>query len=297
MHAQDLPAAGRKLRHAATFVCVAGVVLAVALIDDRRISAAVVAVVGCAMATVALIVERRMRASIRGTAERLGTSLLASVSHDLRTPIAVITGNASTLLDPRLDPDVRTDLTETIVAEAERLHRLVRNLLDMTRVEAGVAPKKEWQALEEAVGAAIERVSFVVGDRPITTALEPDLPLVPYDPVLLEQVLVNLLENAAKFTPDRTPIEIAARRIGGTVEVVVSDDGPGLPRGDEAKVFDRFYRAEKGRGGGFGLGLTICKGIVTAHGGKIWADRRGGAAFHLTLPIVGTPPPIGSEGG
>lgn len=242
------------------------------------------------------LAEKAQLAQLRIEAEQLRNSLLSSVSHDLRTPLAVITGAASTLLDAKVDPAIREDLTETILTEAELLNRLVRNLLDMTRLEAGaVEVKKEWQSIEEAVGAALERVDRVMGSRKITIHLPADLPLVPYDSILLQQVLVNLLENAAKYTPEGTEICVSARVLSNSeIDVEVADRGPGLPPGEEAKIFGKFYRAEKGRGGGVGLGLTICKGIVTAHGGRIWAESRegGGAAFHFTLPIEGSPPTI-----
>jgi two-component system sensor histidine kinase KdpD len=237
-------------------------------------------------------------AQLRIEAEQLRNSLLSSVSHDLRTPLAVITGAASTLLDAKLAPNMRRELTDTILSEAERLNRLVRNLLDMTRLEAGaVEVKKEWQPIEEAVGAALERVETVVGNRAVKTDLPDDLPLVPFDSILLQQVLVNLLENAAKYTPEQTEITLSAKLVAKPdgqkeVELMVADRGPGFPKGDEEKIFAKFYRAEKGRGGGVGLGLTICRGIVTAHGGRIWAAPRngGGAEFHFTLPIEGNPP-------
>lgn len=237
-------------------------------------------------------------AQLRVQREQLRNSLLSSVSHDLRTPLAVITGTASALLDAKLDPTTRTELTRGILSEAERLNRLVRNLLDMTRLDAGaVEPKKEWQPVEETVGAALERVEGVLGDRPVTTNLPADLPLVPYDSILLQQVFVNLLENAAKYTPPGTEIAITARAGEKEVEVSVGDRGPGLPPGEELRIFDKFYRAEKGRGGGVGLGLTICQGIVTAHRGRIWARNRegGGAEFRFTLPIEGAPPAIDEE--
>lgn len=240
------------------------------------------------------LAEKAQQAQLRIEAEQLRNSLLSSVSHDLRTPLAVITGTASMLLDDKLDRAMRKDLAETVLVEAELLNRLVRNLLDMTRLEAGaVEVKKEWQPLEEAVGAALERVDRVLGDRTIVTHLPADLPLVPYDSVLLQQVLVNLLENAVKYTPPDTEIAVSARAISNEeVELEVADRGPGLPPGEEAKIFGKFYRAEKGRGGGVGLGLTICKGIVDAHGGRIWAENRpgGGASFRFTLPIEGRPP-------
>ncbi|MBN9160458.1 MAG: two-component system sensor histidine kinase KdbD [Myxococcales bacterium 68-20] len=241
------------------------------------------------------LAERAQQAQLRIEAEQLRNSLLSSVSHDLRTPLAVITGTASTLLETKVEPPVQRELTEAILTEAERLNRLVRNLLDMTRLEAGaVEVKKEWQPLEEAVGAALERTTSVLGSRPVTTDVPADLPLVPYDSILLQQVLVNLLENAAKYTHASTPITVSARLRDDGVEVIVADEGPGLAPGEETRIFEKFYRAEKGRGGGVGLGLTICNGIITAHGGKIWAvsGDRGGVAFHFTLPIEGEPPMI-----
>jgi two-component system sensor histidine kinase KdpD len=226
-------------------------------------------------------------------AEQLRNSLLSSVSHDLRTPLAVITGTASALTDERLDPAVRRDLAETIVHEAERLNRLVRNLLDVTRLEAGALRlEKEWQPVEEVIGTALAVVDRLLGHRPVTTDIAPGL-LAPFDEVLVQQVLVNLLENAAKYTGGESPILVSATKAGDAVEIVVADRGPGLPDGEETRIFEKFYRAEKGKGGGAGLGLTICKGVVTAHGGRIWAKSRdgGGAAFHFTLP-AGTPPPL-----
>lgn len=241
------------------------------------------------------LAEKAHQAQLRVEAEQLRNSLLSSVSHDLRTPLAVITGAASALLDSELDESTRRDFAQTVLGEAELLNRLVRNLLDMTRLEAGaVEVRKEWQPVEEAVGAALSRVERIVGDRRIATRIPADLPLVPFDSILLQQVLVNLLENAAKYTPPRTTIAIAARRTGDEIEIEVADSGPGLPPGEEAKIFTKFYRAERGRGGGVGLGLTICKGIIDAHGGRIWARNRedGGASFCFTLPIEGTPPEL-----
>ena len=234
------------------------------------------------------------QAQLRVEAEQLRNSLLSSVSHDLRTPLAVITGTATTLTDDRLEPAVRRDLAETIVHEAERLNRLVRNLLDVTRLEAGaLRVEKEWQPVEEVVGASLAVVERVLGDRPVTTDVAQDL-IAPFDAVLVQQVLVNLLENAAKYTAPASPITISAKKNEDEVEIVVADRGPGLPGGDESRIFEKFYRAEKGKGGGAGLGLTICKGVVTAHGGRIWAESRkgGGAAFHFTLPATGAPPTL-----
>lgn len=224
--------------------------------------------------------------------EQLRSSLLSSVSHDLRTPLAVITGTASTLTDARLDPAVRADLAETIVQEAGRLNRLVRNLLDVTRVEGGdLRVTKEWQHVEEVVGAALANAEPLLGARPVSTKMSGEV-VAPFDAVLVQQVLVNLLENAAKYTQADTAIEISASGSEREVEIIVADQGPGVPPGDESRIFDKFYRAEKGRGGGVGLGLTICKAIVTAHGGRMWAGSgaEGGAAFHFTLPLEGERP-------
>lgn len=243
-----------------------------------------------------LLAARAEEAKVRIEREVLKNSLLSSVSHDLRTPLAVITGAASTMLAGKIDEATRRDLTETVLGESERLNRLVRNLLDMTRLEAGaVVVNKEWQPVEEAVGAALERTSAQLGARKVTVDVPADL-LAPFDSVLLQQVLVNLLENVAKYTRPDAPVLVEARALPASaeVEIVVADEGQGLPEGDEVRVFEKFYRAEKGRGGGVGLGLTICKGIAMAHGGRIWAENRkgGGAAFHVVLPALGERPSL-----
>jgi two-component system sensor histidine kinase KdpD len=225
--------------------------------------------------------------------ERLRSTLLSSVSHDLRTPLAAITGAASGLLqEPAPEGPERRELAATIYEEAERLNRLVANLLDMTRLESGTAPiKREWHSVEEVVGAALGRFDEAFAGRRVETAMPADLPLVPMDAVLVEQVLVNLLENALKYTDPGSPLRIEARRDDAQIVVEVADEGPGLPPGDEDRVFEKFYRGVSGARG-FGLGLAIARAIVTAHGGRIWAESRSprGTAFRFTLPIEGTPP-------
>jgi two-component system sensor histidine kinase KdpD len=214
------------------------------------------------------------------------------VSHDLRTPLAVITGSAATLQEGGLDDTTRSELTAAILEEGQRLNRLVRNLLDMTRLQAGaLVVKKEWQAIEEVIGSALGRLEDRLGSRPIQTVVPTDLPMAPFDPVLIEQVLVNLLENAIKYTPEGSALEITAEPLDSALKVTVSDHGPGVPEADVEKVFEKFYRVGAGKGG-VGLGLTICRGIVTAHGGKLWVENRplGGAAFSFTVPIEGEPP-------
>ncbi len=241
----------------------------------------------------AMLAERAQHEQLEIEAERLRTALLSSLSHDLRTPLGAITGSASSLLEEQsaLSSAARRDLLQTILEEAQRMNRLIGNLLDMIRVESGALEvQKELQPLEEVVGVALIRLDDRLRGHPVTVTLPPDLPLVALDAVLMEQVLVNLLENAVKYTPPDTPIEISAVATAGSVRVDVADRGPGLPPGEEGRIFDKFYRAAgAGTQGGIGLGLTICRGIVTAHGGRIWAENRpgGGAVFRFTLPVTG----------
>jgi two-component system sensor histidine kinase KdpD len=223
------------------------------------------------------------------------------VSHDLRTPLATITGAVSTILEngARLDDRTRRELLESVRDEGERLNRLVQNLLEMTRLESGaVELRKEWHSLEEVIGAALSRVGPRLASRRVSTRVPPNLPLVPMDDVLIEQVLVNLLDNALKYTPPTSPIEIIATATDSAATVEVADRGPGLPPGEEDKVFEKFYRGRTDKGRGAGLGLAICQGVVRAHGGRIWAQNlpEGGVAFLFTLPITGAPPPTATDG-
>jgi two-component system sensor histidine kinase KdpD len=231
--------------------------------------------------------------------ERLRSTLLSCVSHDLRTPLGAITGAATMLLDESLALTAarRVDLARAIYEEADRLNRLVTNLLAMTRLESGdLRVTKEWVPLEEVVGSALDRFRAEPEDRRVSTVLADDLPLVPMDPLLLEQVFVNLIENALRYAPPGAPVELSARREGDAVAVEIADRGPGLPQGSEARVFDKFFRAGARRGG-TGLGLAICRGIVSAHGGTIKAANRpgGGALFTFSLPLEGPPPPVPEE--
>jgi two-component system sensor histidine kinase KdpD len=253
-------------------------------------------------AQVALAVERAQlaeeteKARRDVEAEQLRSSLLSSVSHDLRTPLAVITGSASTLLQggPKLADSTRQELLKTVLEEAERLNRLIRNLLDMTRLESGaVKVKKEWLPLEELVGSALNRLEARLAERDVHVELPRDLPLVPCDAVLIEQALLNLLENAAKYS--RGSIEVSASARGAEVWVEVADSGPGIAAGQELRIFEKFQRvSQEGGPEGVGLGLTICRAIITAHGGRIWAQNRpgGGASFQFALPIEGEPPKL-----
>src|SRR5215813_6908716 len=244
----------------------------------------------------ATLAGEAQQAQVQVATERLRNSLLSTVSHDLRTPLTAIAGAASGLLEDNapLDPSTRHELCQTIAEEAHRLNRLVNNLLDMTRLEAGaVQVHKEWQPLEEVVGAALTRLEAQLHDRPLTTHLPPDLPLVPLDTVLIEQVLINLLDNALKYTPPGSPLALTAWATEDAVTIEVADRGPGLPPGEEQRIFDKFYRVQRPpMPSGTGLGLTICRGLVEAHGGQMWAENRpgGGTVVRFTLPLTGTPP-------
>jgi two-component system sensor histidine kinase KdpD len=237
------------------------------------------------------LADEAQQARLQIETEQLRNSLLSSVSHDLRTPLAAITGAASSLMDDEnaLGPAARHEMAQTIYEEAERLNRLLRNLLDMTRLESGALHiNKELQPLEEVIGAALSRLEEPLADRAVNIRLPDDLPFVPIDSVLIEQVFINLLENAIKYTPAHSPIDLSASQDGAAILIEVADRGPGLPPGDEQRIFEKFYRARAPQNGsGVGLGLTICRGIIEAHGGRIWAENRsgGGAIFRFTLPI------------
>jgi two-component system sensor histidine kinase KdpD len=242
--------------------------------------------------------EQAERARLQAEAEQMRSTLLSSVSHDLRTPLATITGVASTLLD---DPagitvDTRRELLRSVYDEGVRLNQLVGNLLEMTRLEAGhVQLNREWYPLEELVGSALTRLERLLGQHKIETDLPADLPLVHVDAVLLEQVLTNLLENAARYTPSGTTIRVAVQAVAGHVLVEILDEGPGLQPGTESEIFRKFYRDRPATDRtGSGLGLAICLAIVRLHGGDIGAENRpsGGARFWFSLPCSDTPPPM-----
>lgn len=255
---------------------------------------------------VALAIERTrlsdeaQQAHVRVETERMRNAILSSVSHDLRTPLATITGAASSLLDERspLNASDRLELSQSIYREANRLDRLLKNLLDMMRIEAGaVQLKKEWHPLDEIVGAALSRMEERLRNVTVRTTFPPDLPMVQIDGVLMEQVVINLLENAAKYAPPGSVIEVSASAGNKEVVVELADRGQGIPVGEEVRIFDKFYRAKPAREGGVGLGLTICRGIIEAHGGRIWAENRtgGGAVFRFAIPLPEEQPSIATE--
>jgi len=224
--------------------------------------------------------------------ERLQSALLNSISHDLRTPLATITGAVSSLRDPevRLDEETKAALIDDIHSEAERLNRLVGNLLDMTRLEAGtLRVSREPGDIAEVVGAALEHQSRQLRGREVEIDIPDDLPPAPMSEVLITQVLANLLDNAVKYSPDATPVRVSARVEGSHLAVEVADRGVGIALADRSRVFDKFYRTERsGSAGGTGLGLAISKGIVEAHGGTIEALKRpgGGTILRFTLPLA-----------
>jgi two-component system sensor histidine kinase KdpD len=236
----------------------------------------------------------------RAETEGLRNSLLNAISHDLRTPLAVLVGASSSLVDQagRLSDAAKRELALTIHEESKRMSTLVGNLLDMARLESGaVELARQWTPLEEIVGSVLARLKDLLVAHPVHVSLPRDLPLVSVDPVLLEQVFANLLENAAKYTPAGTPVEISAQAIPGRIVIEVADAGPGIPPGEEAKLFDKFYRLTREQAqSGVGLGLAICKAIIAAHGGTITAANRatGGAIFRFELP-AGEPPVVEAE--
>ena len=243
----------------------------------------------------ALEVERLQKATleaqIEAETERLRSSLLGSVTHDFQTPLAAIMGSASSLMDlpSQLEAQPAQEMLANIYDEADRLSRLVNNLLNIAKLESGALKlHRELQPLEEVVGAALNRLEKKLADRPLTISLPPELPMVPLDAALAENIFINLLENALKYTPPGSPLAISALRQDQEIEVEVADCGPGIPLEDLDKIFDMFYRGTEDLSKkGYGLGLSICRAIVEAHGGRIWAENRpgGGAVVRFTFPL------------
>jgi two-component system, OmpR family, sensor histidine kinase KdpD len=229
---------------------------------------------------------------IEAETERVRSALLASISHDLRTPLAVITGSSSTLAErgERLGAQERAALAQSIFQQARDMSELVTKVLQMTRLESGaIKLERGWDSLPEIAGAVLRRLHDRLATHLMMVDLPDDLPLVRVDASLIEQVLANLLENAARHTPPRTLIRLRAQVAGGEMVVSVEDFGPGLPEGDLERIFRKFHK-------GAGLGLAICRAIVELHKGRIWAERLPGVgtAFRFTLPLE-TPPPLPAE--
>jgi two-component system sensor histidine kinase KdpD len=229
--------------------------------------------------------------------EKLRSSLLSAVSHDIRTPLAGIAGASSTLAraNDSLDEQTRSELLRSINEESERLSRLVDNLLQMTRLSSGqVAIDLQWHPMEEIIGSTLTRMERQLGDRAIDTHVDADVGMVRVDAILIEQLLVNLLDNAAKYSPADELIEVLASRSGESVELEVADRGRGFADGDERRVFDLYFRGSsvKSDRWGTGIGLAICRAVAEAHGGTIEASNRpgGGAVVRVSLPQTEAPP-------
>jgi two-component system sensor histidine kinase KdpD len=232
--------------------------------------------------------------------EFLRNTLLSGVSHELRTPLAAISGAASTLLhDGRsINPAMQTDLLQSICSESDRMDRLINNLLDMTRLEAGgMIVKKDWLHPQEVIASALQHQEAQLAGRSVKLTL-PEFPLVQMDGVLIEQVLTTMLDNVIQYTPAGSEIEVIGRCEPNQIGIAVADRGPGLPPGTEARVFEKFFRIRPDESRrGIGLGLAVVRGIVEAHGGSVSAANRpdGGAVFRFTLPRHGTAPTVRAE--
>jgi two-component system, OmpR family, sensor histidine kinase KdpD len=238
------------------------------------------------------------QAAALAQSDELKSALLAAVSHDLRTPLASIKASATSLLDNSIewDRETRQDFLEAIDEETDRLTLMVSNLLDLSRIEGGaLRPQKDWYDIDELIVDVRARLAPRSRTHPLTITVEPNLPLLRFDYVQIAQVLVNLIENAFKYTPDGTTIAVAAHQIPGAIAISVHDDGPGIPREHQLRLFDKFYRANAATAApGAGIGLAISKGLVEAHGGSIWVESEpgSGTTFRFTLPL---PPPTNTR--
>ncbi len=243
-------------------------------------------------------VERARLASIRMEAEALRNSLLSSISHDLRTPLAMIVGATGTLKEglDTMDPEYRRKLVSAVHEEALRMSDQAVKILEMARLESGqVALDRQWTAAEEIVGSALQARDKELQGRPLKVDINDGLQLVHVDMALIQQVMLNLLDNALKYSPPGSPIYITVEASPYSLEIVLEDRGPGIPEGLEQKIFNKFFQGRtEGAQSGVGLGLAICKAIVEAHGGAIHAGNRegGGAVFRVVLPAPEPPPPV-----
>ncbi len=268
--------------------------------EQRRLLQSFASQVAVALQRVRLADEARA-AQLAADTESVRNALLAAISHELRTPLAAIVGASSTLAESgdALVPAVRAELAASIAAEARHMSEVVAKVLDLARLQSGAAHlARDWHPIEEIVGSALARSRGRLADHPVTTRLPPPPALVHVDAVLLEQVIANLLENAAKYTPPGTPVAIEASIDAGVLDLSVTDRGPGIRPGDEQRVFEKFHRGTpEGGPGGAGLGLAICRAIAEAHGGRIRAENRagGGAAFRLEIPQPDEPPVLAAE--
>ena len=260
--------------------------------DQRRLLEALAGQAAVAIERTRLVREM-MQARLLTETERLRDALLSTISHDLRTPLVSIIGAVSSLLTygATYDEEARRELLLTIEEEAERLNRFVGNLLDMMRLESGtIELNRDWVEIGDVIGTALAQLSRVLVRHQLVVEVDPDLPMLRVDFVLVEHALVNLLENAANNSLPQTTIRVSARREGPTIVLEVADQGRGIPPGEHERIFDKFYRVQRGdrHSAGTGLGLSICRGIVEAHGGRITArspTHGQGTVFTVTFPL------------
>jgi K+-sensing histidine kinase KdpD len=259
------------------------------------VTLAVMVVVGAVASVMAEQLRRQVQmARHQADLEALRNALLSAISHDLRTPLSALVGASAALCEGRLDPEEHVQFSRMVNDEAHRLSRLVGNLLELTRLSSGrIDRQHKAEAIDEVIGSALRRLERLIDGRRVLTHVPESIPLAAFDPVLVEQVLINLVENVVRHTGAGSPVEIAARVRDGDIVVEVADRGPGVAPGDEERVFEKLYRGDKDRrgDGGAGLGLTICRAIVTAHDGRIWLENRpgGGSVVRFTLPLSRTP--------
>ena len=259
--------------------------------EDLRFVEAIADQVALAIQRLTLVTEVH-RARVAAETERLRSAMLSAISHDLKTPLASILGAATSLASysSYYQQQERDELAETIREEAERMNRFVANLLDITRIESSTLEvRQEATDIEEVIGAAARRARRVLGDHRLSLRIAPELPMLAIDGVLLEQVLFNLLDNAAKYAPPGSTVEIEAGRQHDRIIIKVTDEGPGILPQDLQRIFEKFYRSDRGRRqrAGTGLGLAICRGFVEAMGGRIHAGNRtdhSGAVFIIAFP-------------
>jgi two-component system sensor histidine kinase KdpD len=254
----------------------------------------IVAVAAAASVVVEKLRRQARRARRAAEFEGRRNAILSALSHDLRTPLSALVGAGTALEEDVLEPGERRAFSRVVAEEARRLNRLVQNLLELTRLESsGTGRKVQLQAIDEVIASALSRLKRPLEGRTVRTDVPEETPLAPFDPLLIEQVVLNLLENVLRHTPAGTPIEVTGRATADELFVEIADRGPGVPSGDEERVFEKLYRGVADRRGdaGTGLGLTICRAIMTAHDGRIWLENRpgGGALVRAALPLRRNP--------
>ena len=271
-------------------------------VDDMQylLTFAIMLAVGLIVSGLTESVHRRARAQAKAEmeveTERIRSALLASISHDLRTPLAVMSGASSSLAErgEQLGADERQALARSVFEQSHAMSERVEKVLQMTRLEIGtIALERDWDSLGEIAGSVLRGLKDRLADHHVVVELPEDLPLVRVDAGLIEQVLGNLLENAARHTPRGTLVRLRGQLRGQELVVSVEDFGPGLAAADVEKVFAKFHQGvSEGTRGGMGLGLAICRAIVRLHGGRAWAEQLpgGGTAFRFTLPLEEAPP-------